>query len=432
LGKTFKKEKEEPRFDETNSSEIKQIKRRIDFSNWAIFLFSVVIVLICIVSVVFPALIASSSSTILQLRDLGIPILPVEPFVVGIWAAPLIAVNIIVFFLTILYFKKKLPSSITKLFNFIFTFEVSRKVAWIIVLVLLGIYVGASISELTIIEHWEDYPGVKERIDTWNIDQVTKNFEPHVRYFFLWSSNLIFGIDRVIPFIASIALLITVYFFTKEIAKKRFAGIVALVIMLQSNVFLAYDSTVSYSNFWILFYLLSLYMILKVWPISPLFYFLSILSKALTAMFLPMSIFFFYRAKVPFKRKMFVIAATIAIILIGISVAIAFDANLAGGTGEPEEYDSDEFWLGFTSFSYQLRFDGLLLVFILPLIVGLFVAARYGVNHADSIMLLIGGILLTAPLLTGFTELTNQPYRFVPLVVFFSVGVGILLSKRTS
>jgi hypothetical protein len=37
----------------------------------------------------------------------------------------------------------------------------------------------------------------------------------------------------------------------------------------------------------------------------------------------------------------------------------------------------DEFWLGFTSFSYQLRFDGMVLVFILPLIVGLFVAARW-------------------------------------------------------
>jgi len=37
---------------------------------------------------------------------------------------------------------------------------------------------------------------------------------------------------------------------------------------------------------------------------------------------------------------------------------------------------------------------------------------------------------LTAPLLTGFTEQTNQPYRFVPLIVFFAMGVGVLLSRR--
>jgi len=95
-----------------------------------------------------------------------------------------------------------------------------------------------------------------------------------------------------------------------------------------------------------------------------------------------------------------------------------------------EEFDSDEFWLGFTSFSYQLRFDGLILVFILPLMVGLFLAARNGIAHADSLLVLIGGILLTTPFLTGFSELTNQPYRFVSVIVFFAVGIGVLLSKR--
>ena len=430
LTKTFKEKKEKTNFHESDSSENKSNQTKKSLPTWSIFLFSVSIVIICLVSVVFPALIASSNSAIGELQDLGISLFPVDPFVQGVWTNNLIISNIVVFGLAILYFKKKLPDSITKLFNFIFTFEVSKKVATITIVVFLGIYVGASLSELTQQEKWEDYFAVNQRIENWNLNQVTTSFEPHVRYFFIWASKMIFGFDRVIPFLASIALLITVYFFTKEITKKRFAGIVSMIIVLQSNVFLAYDSTVSYTNFWILFYLLSLFMIFKVWPISPLFYILSIFSKALTAIFLPMSIFFFYRSKVPPKTKLIVIASSIAVILIGLGVVFAYDVNLSGGTGEPEDFDSDEFWLGFTSFSYQLRFDGLVLIFILPLIVGLFIASRYGVNHADSIMLLIGGILLTAPLVTGFTELTNQPYRFVPVVVFFSVGVGILLSKR--
>jgi len=72
------------------------------------------------------------------------------------------------------------------------------------------------------------------------------------------------------------------------------------------------------------------------------------------------------------------------------------------------------------------------LLFILPVIVGLFIASRNGFKDAESIMVMIGGILLTAPLLTGFTELTNLPYRFVPLIVFFAIGVGVLLSKKES
>ena len=45
-------------------------------------------------------------------------------------------------------------------------------------------------------------------------------------------------------------------------------------------------------------------------------------------------------------------------------------------------------------------------------------------------MVLISGILWFEPLLGGFTELTNQTYRFIPLVVFFAISVGILLSDR--
>ncbi len=86
--------------------------------------------------------------------------------------------------------------------------------------------------------------------------------------------------------------------------------------------------------------------------------------------------------------------------------------------------------MGFTSFATQLRFDGLVMLFMIPLIVGLFIVSKNGVKHGESIMVLIAGMLLIAPILTGFTNQTNQPYRFVPLVAFFAIGVGVLLSKR--
>ena len=87
--------------------------------------------------------------------------------------------------------------------------------------------------------------------------------------------------------------------------------------------------------------------------------------------------------------------------------------------------------MGFSSFSYQLRFDGLVILFVLPLIVGLFIASKNGVRHADSLMILISGMLIIAPILTALTDQTNQPYRFVPLVTFFAIGIGVLLSKRS-
>jgi hypothetical protein len=47
-------------------------------------------------------------------------------------------------------------------------------------------------------------------------------------------------------------------------------------------------------------------------------------------------------------------------------------------------------------------------------------------------MILIFGVLFSDPLLVGLTDFTNQPYRLMPLIVFFAMGVGVLLSKRVN
>ena len=389
---------------------------------WIVFLFSISIVLISFVSVIFPALILVSDTPEIPGID---PVTP-EPFENGVWSVGVIISSVIIFSLVLLYFSKKLPSSLSSLFAKLFTFEISKKISFIAMIVLLIIYISASSAELSSQEIYEDYKGVKNRLETWPPDQFT-GFEPHVRYFFLKASIVIFGNDRVVPLLASVSLLIVTYFFTKTITQKRFAGIVSVVILMQSSVFLTYDTTVSYTNFWILFYVLSLYLVYRFWPLSPVSYLLSIPSKALTAAFLPMSIYFILRSEISRKQKMITAGITSGIILAGGVVSIG---GISITQGTEEEFDAKEFWMGFTSFSYQLRSDGLVMLFMIPLMVGLFLISKSGIKHGESMMVLISGMLLIAPILTGFTNQTNQPYRWVPLIVFFAIGVGVLLSRR--
>ncbi|MCI4433303.1 MAG: hypothetical protein JHC41_06895 [Nitrosopumilus sp.] len=160
---------------------------------------------------------------------------------------------------------------------------------------------------------------------------------------------------------------------------------------------------------------------------SPVSYLLSIFSKVLTAAFLPMSIYFILKSSLSMKQKILTVGIITGIILAGVVAS----AGISSGEAAQEAFNSKEFWMGFTSFANQLRFDGLVMLLMIPLIVGLFIASRYGVKHGESIMIFIAGMLLIAPILTGFTNQTNQPYRFVPLVVFFAVGVGVLLSDRS-
>jgi len=429
LKKKSKKSKksEEPKEPEPKEPDSLQIRtsQNSNVISWIVFLFTISIVLLSLVSVVFPAAIGTSGT----IKIPGIEIERPDPFELGVWAVPLIVVDAIVFGLLILYFKKRLPKRLSNGFSFLFNFEISKKVSIIVVTIIIIGYIAATAGELGVEEDWEDYKLVKERAQTWTLESIPTSTEPHVRYFLITTSMQLFGNYKVIPFIASIALLITTFLITNQITKKRFAGIIALIILLQSNLFLTYDTSVTYDNFWILFYLLSLYLIFKVWPLSPVSYLLALPSKALTLLFLPMSLFFIFRSNINRKRKIIISIAMITIILILVSVVSFLGVSFGLAVGKQTEFDSNDFWIGFTSMSPQLRFDGIVLVFLLPLVVGLFLSSRRGILQADSVMVLIFSMLLIPAILAGFSDQTNQPYRFVPLIVFFAIGVGTILSK---
>lgn len=409
----------------------KQVQARPGTSKVSVvvFLATLAVVLISLISVLFPALLVRSTS---GFEDKGIN--SYEP---GVWAGPVVAINLILLGIGVLYFKNKLPKILSDSIRFVFNFEVSKRVATITILAMLGIYVGFTVSELTSEETWADYKttgsslsqGVKDRVAGWTLDDVRNSpAEPHLRYMLLSFSLKILGNIRIIPLVVSIALAVLTYFITKELSQKRFAGLVGTAILLQSSVFLSYDTSATYDNLWTLLYILSLYLIYKKWPLSPLSFIASIPAKALTALFLPMTLFFIYRSNLPRQKKIILLTIYGAII-----VAVIVAALSGIGIQETQaSHDANDFWRGFTAWAFQMRFDVIVLVFILPLIVGLFILSRRGVAHADSIMVLILGILLSAPILQGFTNQTVQPYRFVPLVVFFAMGVGMILTKRPS
>ena len=162
---------------------------------------------------------------------------------------------------------------------------------------------------------------------------------------------------------------------------------------------------------------------------SPISFFLSFFTKAFTAFFFPLSLFFIYRANIPQRRKIIIVISYGVILGISAVVLLVDDAVYA----EVLRVDFSKFWIGFTVWSYQMRFDFLIVLGILPLIVGLFFASKRGIKEADGVMVLILGSLLTGPVLASFTDFYYiLPYRYMPLIVFFSMGVGIFLSRNIS
>ena len=389
--------------------------------SWAVFLPTIIIVLLSILSVLFPALLTRSTSPFQ-----GVVATPefVNAFEPGILAIPLVIINLIVLGIGFAHYRK---IKITGLINKISGFELSKRQALIGIIILLAIFVAITAGTLAKEETWVDYKGVKETVQAWHPSRLGLSAEPHVRYFLLQTSLVVLGNIRIVPFLASAALLVLTYFFTKDITQKRFSGIVSMALLLQSQIFISYSTSASYDNLWILFYLFSLYLVQKFWPPSPVSFIVSIFSKALTVAFLPMTLYFIARSTISKKSKIISLVSYGAVILAIIAGVSVFKSS----TGDLASFDPSQFWQGFSAMAMQMRFDYIIPIFLLPLVVMLFFASRKGVLHADSIMVCIISILLTAPFLLALTTQTNQPYRFVPLSVFFAIGVGVLLSKRT-
>lgn len=395
--------------------------------SWIVFLSTLIVVLITLTSIVFPAFVIGSFS------GLKFPV-EINIFETGIWTYPLLITNFIVFTLWILYIKNKLPQSLKKSFKFIFEFEVSAKIAFLVIVLLLAIYVAFSVGEVFEGDPWPDFPRyIEGALEDWEpptkFSDFFSNTKPQISLSLGVLSMKIFGNYAVIPYIASIGILLLTYIITVEISKKRFAGIVAMIIVIQSGIFLIYDSTITYPNFWVVFFILSLYTIYKKWPLSPIFFILSIPSKALSAIFLPLIMFFIYRADVTRRKKILLLSSYVIIGIIGTIFLISSDTGSLNAIVKELEFDEHSFWSGFTAFSYEFRFDGLIVLFLLPLTVGLFIASKNGIKTADSILVLIFGILLFTAILPALTQFTNNPYRFVPFIVIFAMGVGTLLSK---
>ena len=332
--------------------------------------------------------------------------------------------NFSLLIIIILFLKNKIPSSIKNKFKKIYSFELSKRKTILIMCIIFSAYIIISINELDDNEeYFSDSKGVFDAAKTFDILEVGLTHAV-IKYYLLNLSIELFDNIRIIPFIASNLVLVISYLITKEITKKRFAGIISILVILQSSLFLKYDTTATYDNFCVLFYFISIYLIIKLPYLSSFVFIFSVLSKGLTVLFLPFTLFFISRSEISKNKKIFSYISYIIIIIIGL---IATTTNRF--TDILHEFSSREFVTGFKQFSMFLSNDLFIIIAILPLTIGLFFISRKGNRYADPLQIMIAGILLVAPILMSFTTLSNHDYRMIPLVIAFAIGIGTLFSN---
>jgi|TARA_B110000438_G_scaffold95559_1_gene94825 hypothetical protein len=378
-----------------------------------------------VLTMIFPALFSST---------FGIYSENLNPMEIGIYAIPVLLTNIVLLIFGFYYYKNKLSPSLISGINAVRSFEITKKTSFIVLIVIFAIYIGLSTPELFLDEslQWGDYGVLTDALKIWPFGEsenvyVQEQNDRYVRMFLLDSSLNIFQNIKFLPFFASILLLFVTYLLTVQITEKRFAGIIALVVLIHSSTFLKFDTVAVYENFWVLFYLMSIYIIQKKWILSPIFYILSFFTKAFVAPYFIMTLFFAGKSSISKKVKLGLLVSYVAIV--GISIMIIF----SGDTIYPSviEINSSKFFIGIATFAPLLRYDIFLLMTILPVVIGLTFLGRNSSTHSDSILFLILGTLLAGPILIVFTNFYEiLPYRYIPLIVFFAIGVGMFFSKK--
>ena len=394
--------------------------------SYAVFFCTLIVVLLTITPIIFPALFSSFFGMFTE---------NLNPFELGHQSIFLIVSNVVIFGFGIAYYKKKIPSLVHDVVEKIRTFEISKKVAVISLAIILGVYVGLSTPELFLNEgkDWSDYDQVLlPALEIWPFGQtddiyIKEQNDRYVRMFLLDVSLEIFQNIKLLPFIASILVVVFTYLITVQFCQKRFAGMIAVIVLLQSYTFLKFDTVAVYENFWVLFFLISLYVIEKKWFLSPVFYMLAFYTKAYVAPFFLMTLFTTYRSQISRRTKIAILISYVVMVSVAISLVFL------GDTVYPDviEVNYSKFILGFQVIIAQLRFDLFFVMVLLPVTVGLMFLSKNKLKHADSILILIFGTIISSPILVTFTyHYEILPYRFIPLLVFFSIGVGMFFSKK--
>ena len=114
-----------------------------------------------------------------------------------------------------LYKNEKLPSQLYSGIKFILNFEISKKTAIISGIIILGLYIGLSSSELFLDERnqWSDYSVLESALDIWpSTDHwdvyIKEQNTRYVRMILLDVSQDFLQNIKLLPFIASILVIV--------------------------------------------------------------------------------------------------------------------------------------------------------------------------------------------------------------------------------
>lgn len=273
-----------------------------------------------------------------------------------------------------------------------------------ILAVMIGVYCVITVPEVFTINDYPDSNLIRPQVKAWSITSP----ENVVRLTLL-KIGAETGIMKLVPFVESVGVLVMTYLLSVQLSN-RMGGLVATVIVASSNLFRFFDTSIAYDNSWTLFLLMAVYFSNR-WYLGGLLFVASALCKSLTLVFSPSMLFMSIRKE------------NLGIVYI-VSILFGGAAVLSVSTG----FSYSGFISGLTDWWYFM-FSDIYMTFAIPFVMFLLVLFRKRMKNTMIPFAFMLNAILSGVIVEGFTALNNEPYRYVPLVVFFAIGVSTLLQS---
>jgi len=302
---------------------------------------------------------------------------------------------------------------------------------YLLVFAIILVYVGFNAYDLFLTDQYPDYPlYVKRLLDNCNYNSIF-DLRGAIQWDLVCFSKSL-GNEKLLPFIASVCILPLTFLISRRFTGSNILGIVSLLIVFSSGNFYLFDSSSTYPQFWALFFLLSFYLIHndKFYLFSPFFLILAIFTKPLAFLYLPIILYSINDSNLSNGKK--AILYLISIVIIALSIVRLLSVDL----GTDFIFNMDNLLHGFVEWFFLLD-SSLIVAISIPIVLiqlakhRLKTGKHYKHKELYTKTIFFGILLMIfmVPLIEGFSDQLNHAYRFVPLIVFVSIGISLVIAR---
>ena len=238
---------------------------------------------------------------------------------------------------------------------------------------------------------------------------------------FHWFHNV-----RILPMILNIGVMPLVYLLALRITGNRLTAFIALNAFLLNPIWMAWKNSITYDQTWTFFLLLSLVLLYspRLKALSAPVLMLSILSKSLTVLFVPMYLYMVWTGHHTRTAKILITVSLVGISSAGITLLYPNMDTFVGNNVHFRADHIEDAIAGNLAALWEVTPFMLGVVGIMTMF-----RCRAFVGDRKLVAVWMLGILISTPLIYLFTDHATFTYRYVQFAAFLSILFGMAVAQ---